>query len=126
MVTKEQLAVLSRKLSDLRQATALISLEIAIKKFDPNQLRWDRGTSWGGRFRDPDDPSTPPPPAAQLATFTLEGVWDDSRGPGCLKQRDLDEAICARFTGRRCWDRSFERYINCMKNVYIPPLMERP
>jgi hypothetical protein len=125
MVTKDQLAVLSRKLSEIRQATALISLELALKKFDPNQLRWDRGTRWGGRFRDPDDTSTPPA-SAQLATFTREGVWDDAREPGCLQQRELDEAICARFTGRRCWDRSFERYINCMKNVYLPPLMDRP
>jgi hypothetical protein len=121
----EQLSLAAGKLADLKADVALLQLGLALKKFDPNEPRWVRGTpgGWGGRWRRVGDTAAEGETApAQVATFTRIGVYDESKMPGCLEQMALDEAVCRRFGRDRCWQMMNERYHNCMKNLYIPPL----
>jgi hypothetical protein len=122
MVTRGQLDTLSRKLSELRETTALLSLDLAIKKFDPNQLRWSGGNSWGGRWRADNDESTPPDSPPQLVAITRMGTYDEARMPGCSAQLELDHEICRAAQSKNCWRLADIRFNNCMMNVYIPPL----
>lgn len=111
------LDVTAEKLTELRLAAAMLQLRLALKKYDPNQPRWPGGSSVGGisvggRWRE-----TGTGDVAQA-----EGVHDPSRLSMCLAQLALDEELCRMAKSRRCWVSSQERYVNCMRNVYVPPL----
>jgi hypothetical protein len=111
MTTKTQLDAAAKKLLGIKEALALLSLELALKSFNPKQPRWPAGRSDGGQWR-----SDGVPRVAQ----TRIGVFDPTRMPGCLEQLNLDEEICRAVQSRKCWESSRTRYDNCMKDLFIP------
>jgi hypothetical protein len=111
MTTRQQLREIGRKLAELREMTALWSVEIALKNFDPNQPRWPGGQSNGGQWR---------PAGGDVAQ--TEGIYDPTRMPKCLTQQALDHELCRMAKSAKCWMSADIRFNNCMKNVYIPPL----
>jgi hypothetical protein len=48
--------------------------------------------------------------------------YNASRHPECEAQRVLDHEICRAAQSARCWSLADERYNNCMRGTYIPPL----
>lgn len=108
-----QIEGVALKVEELKEVTALLALEIALKRFNPNQPRWPAGRSEGGQWR---------PATGSLVAQERIGIYDPARMPGCLAQLSLDEEICRAAASRRCWQSSRDRYDNCMKNLFSPLL----
>jgi hypothetical protein len=89
--------------------TILQHLE-AKRGYDPNQPRWSEGTPQGGRWRDVHGKPV------KVAAF------EESNRTKCDLQRALDEELCAMQLGSWCWDSAADRWLNCMRGVYVPPL----
>ena len=109
----ELLQLTADKISELKADVAILQLRVALKRFNPSQPRWPASVPVGGQWR-PSDGSTLE--AAQ------PGMYDYSKEQECLAQRLRDEVLCGMVKSRPCWNSMWERYVNCLHNVYIPPL----
>lgn len=105
------LGLTRRKLLELRSEMAAIRLRLALRAFDPNQPRWPAGRTDGGQWRQ-----------ASRGNATRVAAFEEGRRMQCDLQRELDEELCAMQLDSWCWDSAAERWNNCMRGVYIPPL----
>lgn len=99
------------QLLELRSEMAALRLRLALRAFDRNQPRWPAGRPEGGRWR-----------PAGGGQAKLVAAFDEGRRMQCDAQRALDEELCAMQFGSWCWDSAAERWNNCMRGMYIPPL----
>ena len=111
----------SSTIAHLKAQAAILALEMAVKDYeqkrgyDPNQPRWPAGETIGnqpigGRWRDTD---------AQIAEH---GTFDESRRPLCDDQWTIDLDVCRASGSPQCYDMMMERWDNCMRDVFVPPL----
>jgi hypothetical protein len=106
-----------QRIAALRSDAALLQLRLAIKDFDEAlHPRWPGGTqgSRGGEFR--------PRDSSGAAERSHVASFDEANREKCDAMRMKDEELCATQLSKWCWDSAFERHLNCMRGVYIPPL----
>ena len=107
----DQLLGLTRQnLNQLVGDIAALRMRLALRSFNPNQPRGPAGQSEGGQWR----PAT--------GGSTKVAAFDEGRRAQCDLQRELDEELCAMQLSSWCWDSAAERWNNCMRGVYVPPL----
>lgn len=106
-----EIALAKEKLLELKTDLAVLWMRLALKRFDPQQPRWPAGTTIGGQWR----------PTGGTTGDEAVG-YDPSRRMECEAQRMLDQELCRMARSATCWEVSDERYNNCMRGAYIPPL----
>lgn len=101
---------ISVQLAELKEAAAILQLRIALRKFDPNQLRWPAGAplGWGGRFRD-------------AGATRVAAKIDRKREQECEEQYELDRQLCRMSASPLCWQTAMVRQAACLSGSYIPP-----
>lgn len=112
-----EFGITRQKLADLKSEIAILQLRLALKNFNPDlHPRWPGGTSdsRGGEFR--------PAGSADTAERSRVAGFNEDNREKCDAMRAKDEELCAMQLGNWCWDSAFERHLNCMRGVYIPPL----
>jgi hypothetical protein len=99
------------EIRELKSDISALQLHLKLKQgFREDQLRWPEGTSLGGQWkREGEQP-------VKVAAF------EESNRVKCDLQRALDEELCAMQLGSWCWDSATDRWLNCMRGVYVPPL----
>jgi hypothetical protein len=122
------LKALAIKIAEMKTNLALVRLRLALRAYDPDQPRWPAGQSDGGQWRSENGAESAitfdqrPQQVQSTLRVAAEGIYDPGREPQCSAQLILDEELCRTVRSSRCWQSSRERYDNCMRGVYIPPL----
>lgn len=100
----------SATLAGLQVDLKLISLSLALKRYDPNQPRWPAGVSEGGQWR----------PAG--GSSDVAAKFDPKQRAECDLQRELDYELCRMSQSSICGSVAMERHDQCMRGVYVTPL----